>query len=76
MKLHIHNSLNDSKPINIFSSKNNAASYGALGVSNGPIKINQKIKIVSSKNTNNNTAQKSQKSQLTTSSQKMKMSKT
>jgi hypothetical protein len=56
MKLHIHNSLNEQKPFNIFSSKNNAASYGALGVSNGPIKINQKIKIVNKNTSSNNTA--------------------
>jgi len=43
-KLQIHESLkNDS--INIFSNKNAASSYGALGVGHGPIKINQKIKM-------------------------------
>ena len=74
MKLHIHNSLNDSQNVkssNIFSSKNNASSYNALGVTNGPIKIgHQKIKI-STKNSKDNTAKKlsaSGQKQLTGSS--------
>lgn len=52
MKLHIHGSLADSnnKTSNIFSNKNVTNSYGAIGVNHGPIKINQKIKIVNASN--------------------------
>ena len=62
MKLHIHGSLNDSnnKASNIFSNKNVTSSYGAIGVNNGPIKINQKIKIINSnQKSSQNTANKS-----------------
>lgn len=73
MKLNLNGSKNSS---NIFSNKNITSSYGAIGVNNGPIKINQKIKIVNGSNqkSSQNTAQKSQG--MTSSSKKMKVSKT
>ena len=43
MKLQIHNALAN-------ASSNGLRSYGGIGVSNGPIKINQKIKIVTGSN--------------------------
>lgn len=46
MKLNLNDSNGKSGTSNIFSNKNVTSSYGAIGVHNGPIKINQKIKIV------------------------------
>lgn len=79
MKLHIHGSLAEpgaKNGGNIFSNKNITTSYGAIGVNNGPIKINQKIKVVNGSNqkSSQHTGQKSQG--MTSSSKKMKVSKT
>jgi len=46
VKLNLNDSNDKTAISNIFSNKNITSSYGALGVNNGPIKINQKIKIV------------------------------
>lgn len=71
MKLQIHNALAN-------AASGGMRSYGSMGVGQGPIKINQKIKIVSGSN-QKSSAKKSQKSgtktQGTSSSQKMKISK-
>lgn len=79
MKLNVHGSVaaKNGGNNNIFSNKNISSSYGAIGVNNGPIKINQKIKIVNGSNqkSSQNTAQKSQGG-MTSSSKKMKVSKT
>lgn len=71
MKLQIHNALAN-------AASGGMRSYGSMGVGQGPIKINQKIKIVTGSN-QKSSAKKSQKSgtktQGTSSSQKMKSSK-
>jgi hypothetical protein len=58
MKLNIQGSLNDSSQKGSIFQNKNVTSYGAIGLSNGPIKINQKIKIVNglSQKSSNNTA--------------------
>ena len=56
MKLHINNSLKNEEVPNkaaskdLFSNRGGASSYGALSVGNGPIKINQKIKMAINSN--------------------------
>lgn len=60
VKINLNDSNGKSGSNNIFSNKNISSSYGAIGVQNGPIKINQKIKIVNQgatlKSSQNNTA--------------------
>jgi hypothetical protein len=70
MKLHDSNDKG-----NIFSNKNISSSYGAIGVHNGPIKINQKIKIVN-QGTATKSSQNTAQNSMSTSSKKMKVSKT